>query len=137
MPGSTLDTRPLYKLPTTPRERSRSMNISATWSSSRIATRVSWALEEMIISLVMPDAPLRARRSPPRRVPLYRQRGGTHDVRREQAGQEEDEEQQREAHKVCRAGLQPRRWSQFVKRRIRTLRIRPNPASVAIMEEPP
>jgi|GraSoiStandDraft_34_1057297.scaffolds.fasta_scaffold217335_2 hypothetical protein len=26
---------------------------------------------------------------------------------------------------------------QFVKRRIRTLRIRPNPASVAIMEEPP
>jgi hypothetical protein len=33
------------------------MNISATWSSSRIATRVSWALEEMIISLVMPDAP--------------------------------------------------------------------------------
>jgi hypothetical protein len=30
------------------------MNISATWSSSRIATRVSWALEEMIISLLMP-----------------------------------------------------------------------------------
>jgi hypothetical protein len=30
------------------------MNTSATWSSSRIATRVSWALEEMIISLVMP-----------------------------------------------------------------------------------
>ena len=33
------------------------MKISATWSSSRIATRVSWALEEMIISLVMPVAP--------------------------------------------------------------------------------
>src|SRR5687768_18034709 len=57
MPGRTFDTRPLYKLPTTPRERSRSMKISATWSSSRIATRVSWALEEMIISLVMPVAP--------------------------------------------------------------------------------
>src|ERR1044071_5098133 len=33
------------------------MKISATCSSSRIATRVSWALEEMIISLVMPEAP--------------------------------------------------------------------------------
>jgi hypothetical protein len=29
------------------------------------------------------------------------------------------------------------RDGQFVKRRIRTLRIRPNPTSVAIMEEPP
>jgi hypothetical protein len=43
-------------LPTTPLERSRSIKISATWSSSRIATRVSWALEEMIISLVMPGS---------------------------------------------------------------------------------
>jgi hypothetical protein len=34
------------------------MKISATWSSSSIATRVSWALEEMIISLLMPDSPL-------------------------------------------------------------------------------
>src|SRR5438128_2586255 len=33
------------------------MKISATRSSSRIATRVSWAVEEMIISLVMPEAP--------------------------------------------------------------------------------
>src|SRR5258706_331791 len=38
------------------------MKISATWSSSRIATRVSWALEEMIISLVMPEAPGQPRR---------------------------------------------------------------------------
>src|SRR5204862_1783925 len=59
IPGSPLETRPLYRLPTTPRLRSRAMNTSATWSSSRIATRVSWALEEMIISLVMPDAPCR------------------------------------------------------------------------------
>jgi hypothetical protein len=34
------------------------MKISATWSSSSIATRVSWALEEMIISLLMPVAPV-------------------------------------------------------------------------------
>jgi hypothetical protein len=32
-----------------------SMNISATRSSSRIATRVSWALEEMIISCSCPS----------------------------------------------------------------------------------
>src|SRR5918994_161733 len=57
MPGSTFETRPLYKLPTTPRWRSRSMKISATWSSSRIAIRVSWPFEETIISLVMPAAP--------------------------------------------------------------------------------
>src|SRR5687767_7914309 len=68
MPGRTFDTRPLYKLPTTPRERSRSMNISATRSSSRIATRVSWALEEMNISLVMPVA---LREPPPRRANPY------------------------------------------------------------------
>src|SRR5215510_11352643 len=39
------------------------MKISATWSSSRIATRVSWALEEMIISLLMPVAPTGLRQS--------------------------------------------------------------------------
>src|SRR5688572_2834356 len=104
------------------------MNTSATWSSSRIATRVSWALEEMIISLVMPDAPLRARKAPPRKRRYRRgQRTGAQRAHGEQAGQDEGEgEQQLEAHKV-----------QFVKRRIRTLRIKPNPAKVAIMEEPP
>src|SRR5258706_11227049 len=50
MPGSTFDTRPLYTLPTTPRCRSRSTNTSATRSSSRMATIVSWPLEETIIS---------------------------------------------------------------------------------------
>jgi hypothetical protein len=44
-------------LPTTPRDFSRSMKISTTWSSSRMATRVSWSLEEMIISLFMENAP--------------------------------------------------------------------------------
>src|SRR5215471_7355077 len=53
MPGSTFDTRPLYTLPTTPRWRSRSTKISAARSSSRMATIVSWPLEEMIISLVI------------------------------------------------------------------------------------
>src|SRR5712691_6763683 len=40
------------------------MKISATWSSSRIATRVSWPFEEMIISLLMPTprGPLERRR---------------------------------------------------------------------------
>src|SRR5688572_23571848 len=42
---------------TMPRWRSRSMKISATRSSSRMATIVSWLLEEMIISLLMREAP--------------------------------------------------------------------------------
>src|SRR5687768_18396976 len=88
MPGRTFDTRPLYKLPTTPRERSRSMNISATRSSSRIATRVSWALEEMIISLVMPSAPQRPRTW--RKTGLRR----THQqVRQQDAEKQRDHEQ--------------------------------------------
>jgi hypothetical protein len=33
------------------------MKISTTWSSSRMATRVSWAPEEMIISLFMDQTP--------------------------------------------------------------------------------
>ena len=33
------------------------MKISTTWSSSRMATRVSWPFEEMIISLFMEEAP--------------------------------------------------------------------------------
>src|SRR5580765_1324857 len=53
MPGRTFETRPLYALPTTPRWRSRSTKTSATRSSSRMATMVSWPLEEMIISLVI------------------------------------------------------------------------------------
>src|SRR5580765_6563376 len=53
MPGRTFETRPLYALPTTPRWRSRSTKISAARSSSRMATSVSWPLEEMIISLVI------------------------------------------------------------------------------------
>src|SRR5919197_269231 len=51
MPGRTFETRPLYTLPTTPRCRSRSTKTSATRSSSRMATIVSWPLEETIISL--------------------------------------------------------------------------------------
>src|SRR5215831_8618929 len=57
MPGSTFETRPLYTLPTTPRWRSRSTKISAARSSSRMATIVSWPLEEMIISLVITRTP--------------------------------------------------------------------------------
>src|SRR4030095_7045016 len=34
------------------------MKISTTWSSSRMATRVSWSPEEMIISLFMDETPL-------------------------------------------------------------------------------
>src|SRR4030088_3541363 len=57
MPGSTFDTRPLYTLPTTLRWRSRSTKISATRSSSRMATIVSWPLEETIISLFIHELP--------------------------------------------------------------------------------
>src|SRR5437763_2546891 len=56
MPGSTLETRPLYTLPTTPRLRSRSTKTSATRSSSRMATIVSWPFEETIISLFIHDS---------------------------------------------------------------------------------
>src|SRR5215472_13172481 len=61
MPGSTFDTRPLYTLPTTPRWRSRSTKISAARSSSRMATIVSWPLQEMIISFVIRELPRQGR----------------------------------------------------------------------------
>ena len=91
----------------------------------------------MIISLVMPDAPLRARRTAA--APLVTDAAGTPartGARSEQAGQDDDEQQQQKAH-TCRGGASAPPDRQFVKRRIRTLRIRPNPAKVAIMEEPP
>src|SRR5215467_15257295 len=64
MPGSTFDSRPLYTLPTTPRWRSRSTKISAARSSSRMATIVSWPLQEMIISFVMYELPRQDRLEP-------------------------------------------------------------------------
>src|SRR5687767_1188364 len=104
MPGRTFDTRPLYKLPTTPRCRSRSMKISATRSSSRIATRVSWALEEMIISLVIPAAPdgsLRGRHV----APLLRRYGEKGPEHRQEAAQEERDGSQRHGGPGISSGL--------------------------------
>jgi hypothetical protein len=66
-----------------------------------MATRVSWALEETIISLVMPDAPLRALHPPlPRHPRRHHQTTAAHDARRQQAVQDQDEdEQQLKTHK--------------------------------------
>src|SRR5688572_12184780 len=127
MPGRTLDTLPLYRLPTTPRCRSRSMKISATWSSSRIATRVSWALEEMIISLVMPVI-LRGQPASRSTDP-----GQAHHV---VVRWRHPEERDHVRYSPC-VGRTVWSTRQLVNRRFRTLRIRPNAANVAIMEEPP
>src|SRR5215475_11086751 len=113
MPGSTFDTRPLYTLPTTPRWRSRSTKISAARSSSRMATIVSWPLEEMIISLVIRELPATAWRE----------------------GQDGRDGQDGDSSPSCLSCQRDR--CQFVNLRMRTLSTRPKPASVAIIDDPP
>src|SRR4051812_17329937 len=78
------------------------MKISATWSSSRIATRVSWALEEMIISLVMPEAPKRCDRTHEYPARGLRRVGGqTYPEHREDAAQDEGEDQRHRRTVMC------------------------------------
>src|SRR5689334_6700356 len=116
------------------------MKISTTWSSSRMATRVSWSPEEMIISLFMDETPLvygsggragvRAREAATGEAPgeLPHDRGDEHQDRRQNARVIHVSA----ARTNCR-GPGP----QLVNRRILTLRMRPKAASVAMIDEPP
>ena len=54
MPGSTRDTRPLYRLPASPRRLARSTNSSCSTPFSSSAARVSRGLTLTTISELMP-----------------------------------------------------------------------------------
>src|SRR6185295_4892562 len=101
----------------------------ATRSSSRMATIVSWPLEEMIISLVMRNAPVA---QPPDPV-----------VGRGDDGNRRDRRDRRAHGGACSANSADAavdrrlRGSQLVNLRMRTLSTSPKPASVAIIDDPP
>ena len=100
------------------------MKSSTTWSSSRIATIVSWSFEETIISLVIDKTPA----GQARRVVEPDEDTGPVTWGRE-------EHDERDEHVDRGHGLL--RSTQFVNRRILTLRMSPKAASVAMMDDPP
>ena len=102
----------------------------ATWSSSRMATLVSWSFEETIISLVID------RLRPRRRQAACDAVAGAGTL----AASATTRPRAPASEVVARAG---RSWRpraaprQLVNRRILTLRMRPKLASVAMIDEPP